>query len=114
VIRLTCYAVSHFRVKIVRNTALEENMAYRNGRLMWPSETDFVIDAHHVDGRFDHEIGRFEFHNHAMTAFDGYKKALSHMTLRLRQGETNCCTYHPQLGNASLPMVLTFPVKNSC
>lgn len=84
-------------------------MAYRNGRFVWPSETDFVIETFNTDGRFDREIGRFEFHNHAMTAFDGYKTTLSHMILRLRQGQNPCCWNHPASGSAPLPIALPFP-----
>jgi hypothetical protein len=84
-------------------------MAYRMGRLSWPSETDFVIDAHCTNGRFSGEVGRFEVHMHAMSAFDAYKTTLSHMILHLRQGNRTCCTWHPQIGGAALPIALELP-----
>jgi hypothetical protein len=100
-----------FRISSLGNLKGASHMAYRLGRLSYPSEADFVIDAHYTDGRFSGEVGRFEVHMHAMSAFDAYKTTLPHMILRLRQGNKTCCTWHPQLGGASLPIVLEFPAN---
>ena len=85
-------------------------MAYHRGKMTMPTASDFVIDAHHSNGQFAGEIGRFREYPYAYAAFVALKQTtLSQMILRLRQGAVIGCTYHPQLGGAPLPVLLPFP-----